>query len=330
MRKFLAFVLALTLAIPMLIGAFVLLSVRPWVLNRDFYKSSLTDERLFASIEAVMLMDKSESIEVGGMRFDGPSFRKAIMASLPKADINAFTKTAVDTTFDELEGKAGRGSGKIDLQPLTESLKRNATTFVNSYAESVPEGESSIIDPKDLSLLPQGLSRQRFKEGLSPLVDTALDAFFADLGPQIQLPDIRSASARSPFRGNAVASLTLGTFLTLGMGIAFWILAGFLWPKPWSGRFPFLGGTLIASSVVVLVIGLSGYLSLNAQSALNAMTLFKIPMPATEGMDLLVLRTYLASLAATITKGFFITGLIAASVGGGLVSMRWVAAAREI
>jgi hypothetical protein len=327
MRKFLAFVLALALAIPMLIGSLVMLSVKPWVLNRDFYKKSLTDDRLYASIDSLLAIEEKGSVTLGGVSFDSAALRYALVKALPRADLKAFGSDAVDSAFNALESKTPGKKVVLDYSKLKASLKRNAKPFVSAYAEKLPAGTATAFNPSDLSSIPQGMGKAKFEASALPLVQQGIDSGFKE--SSFSFPDFSSAVESGPFKGNAVKAYSAAMFASLVMAFVAWILCGMLWPKPWSSRLPFMGGVLIFSSLGILAIGVAGSLLVNAQSVMHGLAFFDLPLKASAD-QLAPFKGYIASLAATMSKGFFITGIVAASVGACLVSMRWVAAAREI
>jgi hypothetical protein len=330
MRKFLAFVLALFIAIPLLIGAFVLISIQPWVVNRDFYKKALTDDKLYSGIQVVPKADPQATLDVGGFTFNTNSFQAGLAASLPKEEMKKFSGNAVDVVFDSLEGKPG-GADTIDVEPLKASLRANSKKFVSAYVEALPAGESDKPAATDFSSLPKGITRVKYASVLNPLVSKALEDNFAKVDSKLSLESVRSTRKGMPFAKNLKTSYAISMLGNIAVAFALWMLAGMLWPKPWSSRLPFMGGVLLFSSLIIIMIGVGGALAVNFQSVTRTLQVFGMPTEwAGSSAQAQAFKGYFASLAATMTRGFFITGIIAASVGAGLISMRWVAAAREI
>lgn len=330
MRKFLAFVLALFLAIPMLIGSMVLISVRSWAVNRDFYKKALTDEALYAGIQDVPEIEASKTVVIGGTTFNAAALQSGVSAALPKEELKRLGGGTVDAVFDALEGKSSHAPA-VDLHPLKASLEANAAKFASAYAESLPAGESATIDPEDLSALPKGMTKAAYASALKPLVVASLSEAFSKVDGRIDLSSVKATRAAMPFKRGLSAAYAVAMIGNLACALAIWLLAGLLWPKPWSGRLPFMGGVLVASSLAIILIGIGGALAVNAQSVFSALRLFGFPSDlAGAGIQASGLKAYFAGLAAQMTRGFFIVGIVAASIGAAFISMRWVAAAKEI
>jgi len=330
MRKFLAFVLGLFIAVPMLFFAFLLISVRPWVIDRNFYKQALADERLYSGIKDMPKLESGKTVELEGLSLNEAALQSGISAAIPTAEIKKLSGNSVDAVFDFLEGKAG-APDSIDLEPLKSSLRANTKKFVSAYVEALPEGGSAQSDPADLSVLPKGATRAAYAAKINPAVSKALDAGMAKVDSRIKLRHVRPQARGWAFTGNLQADYVRLMVGTLAGAALMWLLAGMLWPKPWSSRLPFMGGLLILSSAVIIIAGVCGAFAVNFQSVEKGMQALGVPSGwAGSGAQAAAVKNYFAGLAATMTRGFFITGIIAASVGAGLISMRWVAAAREI
>lgn len=330
MRKFLAFVLGLFIAIPMLFFAFLLISVRPWILDRNFYKQAVTDERLYSGIKDMPKLEDGRTVQFEGLTLNANALQGATAAVLPTAEIRKLGGASVDAVFDSLEGKPGAPES-IDLEPLKASVRANSRKFVSAYVDALPEGASAQGDPLDLSALPKGTTRAAFAAKIGPQVSKALDSGMAKMDSRIRLPAPRPRAGGWILRGNLSAGYARFMFGSLAFALVAWLLAGMLWPKPWSSRLPFMGGLLVFSSAVIIVAGVCGAFAVNFQAIEKGMQALGVPAGwAGSGAGAQAVKGYFAGLAATMTRGFFITGIIAASAGAGLISMRWVAAAREI
>jgi hypothetical protein len=330
MRKFLAFVLALFVAIPMLMASFFLISMQSWMFDREFYKKALSGDQIFEAVQAAATLDAEESFIVGGMKFNTQAFDKALFAAIPRAEVKSLVTTMVDSGFDVLEGKTTATNVKLDTDKLAAMLKKNSPAFISTYAESVKEGSSPAFDPKDLSLRPKGMSPSAFKQKLTPIIDAGMTEFGAKLKTEFKIETPNVPRKGMPFKGDIVQGIKVGFAMTLVAAGVILLLGGLLWPKPWAGRFAYLGTVVMVSSVFVILGGIVGGIAVNSQSLVEGARLLGMPLPAQASEISASLRGYVADIVGTVTRGFFLTGIIAASVGAGLLSLRWVAAAREI
>jgi hypothetical protein len=221
MRKFLAFVLALFIAIPLLIGAFVLISIQPWAVNRDFYKKALTDDKLYSGIQAVPKADPKATLEVGEFTFNTNSFQAGLAAALPKEEIKKFSGNSIDVIFDALEGKSG-GADTIDVEPLKASLRANSKKFVSAYVEALPAGESDKPAATDFSSLPKGITRAKYASLLNPLVSKALEDNFAKVDSKLSIESVRSTRKGMPFAKNLKTSFAISMLGNIAVAFALW------------------------------------------------------------------------------------------------------------
>jgi hypothetical protein len=328
MRKALAFLLALLVAIPMLAVSFFLISVQSWALDREFYKKILSGNEVFEAIEIAVSANAFKDMDLGGVRLDNRAFGKAVFAVLPRDEVRKTLSAAVDDTFDVLEGKKDAGKASVDTDRLASILEKNSKAFALSYAEAVPESASAELSLDDLSARPKGMGAAAFAAKIQPVVNKGVAEAAASIRKdgKIDIPSPRAAGV--PFGGNILKTVRFGFIGCLAASAVVLLLGFFLWPKPWSGRFSYLGVTVMLGSVSAILIGILGGVAINMENIRTAMAAVGAGFPA-EALTP-QLRGYLAEIAGSVTRSFFISGVVGASVGAGILSLRWVAAAREI
>ncbi len=328
MRKFLAFLLALLVAIPMLAAAFFLISIQSWALDREFYKKALSGDEVFSALEVAISADAFKDMDMGGVKVDNRALGKALFAALPREEIRKDVLRVVDTAFDAFEGKSKARELSLDGKRLASVLEKNAKIFSKAYAEALPEGTSPAFDAADLAFRPKGMSAPAFAAKIQPIVDQGVAVAAGKIREMkgVHIPD--PAASGVPYGGNVIKAARFA-FVGVLVAAAIVLMLGFLlWPKPWSGRFAYLGVTILVGSISCVLIGVVGGILFNLENirAAAGAAGWSLPMEALTPE----LRGYLLELVGAMTRSFFITGIIGASAGAGILSLRWVAAAREI
>jgi hypothetical protein len=328
MRKALAFLLALLVAIPMLAFSFLLISVQSWALDREFYKKVLSGNEVFEAIETAVSANAFKDMDLGGVKLDNRAFGKALFSALPREEVRKTLSAAVDDAFDVLEGKKNAGNVRLDTERLASILEKNSKAFASAYAEALPESSSAELSLADLSMRPKGMGAAAFAAKIQPVVNKGVAEAAASLRKNsgIDIPSPRAAGV--PFDGNVLKTARIGFFGSFAAAAVVLLLGFLLWPKPWSGRFSYLGVTIMLGSISTILVGIMGGIVLNMENMRTAMAALGAGFPA-EALTP-QLRGYLAEIVGSVTRSFFITGVVGASVGAGILSLRWVAAAREI
>jgi len=327
MRKFLANILFLFLGLPLALSALMLLSARPWALDRDTYKRFILDDRLYAVMQAPEAAARApETISLGGVSMDGKALVAAVQKNLPVAAVKAAGESAIDSIMDGALS-ASADSASIDFKGLKAALKGASPAVARDYVAAIPV-ESRPPSAVDLSYRPAAVGQKTASEALSKTLNAALDQAIPDTAA-LELPE-----ARSPRIGLSAGAQTLSQALLNRTSIVTAVFSGILLlglgalgGSRWGARLSRAGKYILIPSAFVLgigaVIAIPGGLILQNLLPKEALDIFK----GDEGAQL---RAYLSSCLGPIAKSFFITGLVGASLGGLLVSMRRIAEPKEI
>jgi|GEM_PF-3231920 hypothetical protein len=328
MRKFVAFLFALFLAIPMLIASLFLISIQSWAFDRDFYKSALAGDEVFDAVENAVVARIDDQFDMGGMKLDSGAFGKAVFTALPRSELRAAVQGMVDSGFDVLEGKVPPSEAMLDTEGLARSLEKKSGLLAKAYAEAVPEASSAAADASDLSVRPKGMSVDAFAAKIRPAVDKAVAEIAASLRREVKIGMSAEMARDLPFKGNIIKAVRVGFVVLLVGAVLVLILGALVWPRPWAGRFTYLGSVVLLSSLFVIAAGLASGAVLKLDGIIAGARMVGADLPAEFASA--ALSGYLADLVGRISRGFFITGIIAVSAGAGLLSLRWAAAAREL
>ena len=325
MRKFLANALYLFCGLPLALSALLLIAARPWALDRDFYRKALSDPRLYEAVAAAAQAgsrDASSTIDVGGETLDGAALGAALGKNLPADALRDTALRAAGQALDLVEGADRDGRFDLDLKPLKAAIRSRAPAIARDYAAALPS-RPELPAPGDFSYRPASLSPKAAEAKAAQLLGSRIDA----------MPDAVSAPAdarvtmggRPTFLSRALVdrtALSLAAFSGLfiaglaalgGTGIA--------------GRIAKAGRYLLPPSIAVLALG--ALLSLPG----SPVALATLPPEARQllsGPAAAALRDYAASVLGLVARGFFVTGLVGASLGGLLASAKRIAEPKEL
>ncbi len=328
MRKFLANVLYIFMGLPLALSALMLLSVRPWALDRETYKRFVLDDRLYAALASPEAAARApEVIEIDGASLDGKALVAAVQKNIPVAAVKAAGAGAIDSVMDGALS-ASAESASIDFKELKAALKGASPAVARDYVAALPV-ESLPPSATDLTYRPAAVGQKAASEAMAKTLASSLDRAIPDTAlvpmsedrPSGAMPAANRAKIMSQAflnRTSVVTALFSGLFL-LGLGA--------LGSSTWGGRLARAGKYVLIPSIFVLgigaVIAIPGGLILQNLMPREAIEVFR-------GEAGNQLRAYLSSSLGPIAKSFFITGLVGASVGGLLVSMRRIVEPKEI
>jgi len=329
MRKFLANIMYLFLGLPLALSALMLISVRPWALDRDAYKRIVLDDRLYAALRAPEVAAHApKTIELGPGVFDGPAFVAAVQKNLPVDAVKRTGENAIDTVMDAVVAGPAGARATIDLQPLKAALKAASPAAARDYVAALPaqDREPSATDftyrPTQVGVKTEAAALSKV---LAASVDGIPDATALDASPPSRMPRAGILS-RGP---SAVTQALLNRTSAVTAAFSALFLAGLgaLGGTSWGARLSRTGKYVLIPSIFVLAVGavlaIPGGLILQNLLPQEAKTMI-------QGEAGAQLRAYLASALGPIARSFFITGLVGASLGGLLVSSRRIAEPKEI
>jgi hypothetical protein len=328
-RKFLANVLYLFFGLPLALSALMLVSVRPWALDRETYKRFVLDDRLYAALKAPEIAREAPAtIAIGGADFSGPALVAAAQKSLPVDAIKKTGELAIDSAMDAALGAPGAREVAIDLKPLKAALKAASPAAARDYAAALPAADRDP-SPTDFTYRPSSVSVKTesaaLAKALSSSIDAMPDAPAAELPSPKSLPRGGILSAGSEALSQAL--LNRWTALTAAFSAILLGGLGVLGGASAGARLSRAGKYVLIPSVLVLAIGaviaVPGGLILQNLLPKDALDMLK-------GEAGVQLRDYLRSALGPIARSFFITGLVGASLGGLLVSTRRIAEPKEI
>ena len=326
MRRILANILFVFVGLPLALSALMLISVRPWALDREIYKRFVEDDRLYTALQAPEISVRAPAIiKLGAATFDGPALAAAVQKNLPTALIKSTASGAVDSAMDALVGRGSGGRLEIDLKPLKAALKSKTAEVTREYAAALAAGRSSgaasgapraaLSPPAALGLaLPMAIAALPDKA----VATTALASKFVRLGLPL------GAVAKGPSIGGRTltqALLNRMTATTAAMSALLLAGLGALGGSGALSRLSRAGRYLFIPSVLVLALG--AVLAIPGGLILNTLPLELRGMLAGAGGT--ALRAYLESALGPIARGFFITGLVGASVGAVLAQAKRLA-----
>ncbi len=319
MRKLTSIVLYFVAGLPLILSFLLMVSFRPWALDGDYWKRTLTDDRLYTILLSPELRkDVDERILVGSYTLSGPALVEALQKEAPVPELKALVAAGVDGVFPAID-RAPSARQQLDLKGIKKALGDRSAALATDYVAALPV-LAQRPEPKDLSFRPQGLAQTlvaaRAKEALGQMItseipdqvpwpptdlvaDSQLGLTLANLGPnRLDL---------------ATASLGLGSALVL-------TLLSLLGSSGLAKRLALAGAYVLAPSILILVVG--SFLSAGSTLVVGGLNpALHLPVAAggiIEGR----LASWAASSVAGAARSFFVVGLGGTFLGGLLLAFR--------
>jgi hypothetical protein len=329
MRKFLSNVMYIFFGLPLALSALMMISVRPWALDRETYKRFVLDDRLYAALRSPEAAKEAPAtIRIQGREFAGPALVAAIQKNLPVEAIKSTGSGAIDTTMDAALGGSGLSTAAIDLKKLKTALKDASPAVARDYVAALP-AKDEAPSQTDFTYRPTAVSVKAETTVMAKALATAVDGI-----PDAPALDVSPPASATRFgviaqgaSGISQALLNRWTAVTAAFSALLLVGLGALGGSTWGARLSRAGKYMLIPSVFVLAIG--------AVLAIPGGLLIQNLMPREvqamlHGETASQVRAYLAGALAPIWQGFFITGLVGASLGGLLVSSRRIVEPKEI
>jgi hypothetical protein len=320
MKKLIALLITIFPFFTLAIVVLSLISVRSWILDRQFYENLLDDERLYS---ALLLPEELP------VRFNQQVFTEA--DSLPVGALSEALKTVVtpeylrtqslsvvDQIFDFIEGRSNDVQLYLDLTPIKSALAGDGgAQFAQRLAETLPvcaTGQDAIasggsvircLDP-DVTV---SKAAAQIESALPGLIERAPDSL------QINSYNYRNDwgwRGLDAFFGVAVRrGIDFGLVSLALSTVVFWLVAAYLGADSQRGRFLWLGTALAVPAGLTFIIGLA----LNG-AFVSGLIRFGLDEARWDGVqyspefrDAIINLT--APLVNQIGSGFLVTGVVA-------------------
>jgi len=259
MRKVLAVILILVFVLPLVTAALVILPVRTWILNRNFYAQAFSGERLSSIIQNSPNLPIKLELPVQFSQTALDSLYAIIEKTFTPQYLDNQTQPIIDNSLNWLEGKTSTLDFKIDLKPIKSAiLGEKKDEFIQVISQSVPVCTSgqqpsqngvAICRPANISI--DTFNQTYIAPALTQVVQSLPDEY------AIQTPQNISLN-RVFFWTSIFPGLTLPNMLTIAVGFLallaflFWFLSALIADSAWSVRLKWLGGELIVPALLVL------------------------------------------------------------------------------
>lgn len=320
MRKFTSVFLYIFAGLPILLSFLLMVSIRPWALDGDFWKKTLTDDRLYSIVLSPELRkDVDEKILLGGYTLSGPALVEALQKEAPVEELKALSIAGVDGVFPAVD-RAPTARRDLDLRAVKKALASRSGAIAADYVAALP----LLADrpaPKDLSFRPQGLAESlvaaRAREAVNLVVATEIPDSLP-WPPREKLPDTGMGLVLADL-GPSRLDLATGA---LGLGSALVVtLLSLIGSARLGKRLAMAGAYILVPSILILALGT--VLSAGSTIVVGSLRLPGVSIPGIQGG---IVETRLISWAADSVAGaarsFFIAGLGGTFFGGLLLALR--------
>jgi len=315
MRWLPALILVLVFVIPLFIGGLSAVAVATFVLDRNWYVSFLSDERLYDIPDTVS--SATWRVTLPGLPTLPPTMgREALKELLPPAYLRDQAGAVMDQVFSFLWGR-GPLELSVDLSPMKTSLTGDsAKRFALALAKDLPVSAASTAVPKR-GTIPQSRPKNWTVDQTARFIETSLPTVLASMPDRIALGD----SVPLPWPGFSAFGLLIGAAaLLLLVACGAWFGSAFAFSSINRERLLWLGGSLLAPALCVLSVGIATAISPAALSwaRIGIATADFGEVGLGPGFVDAILNAVRLSLGRVAT-GFLATGGIAAGIGVGLL-----------
>ena len=261
-RKFLAIVCG-GIFVVLLVMTTLALSLRSFVFDANFYVSTLKAKGVFRQLERdpLGLIDIRDQIpQLATVPLDVQ--QRIVATILPPGWLEKQAASAIDAWLVWfVEGQVGAPEIQIDLRQIKDRLQgppgqQVAGEVVNAIPNCGPDQQPQLSLTQLPECLPQVFDREVVAERVATMLSSAAAQMPSqyDIGPRIA-PATRFGLM---FNGRRVGVALLDTSLLLlaAITIGAWVMGALLGGRNGRDRWLWLGGLLLAGSIVVLAISL--------------------------------------------------------------------------
>lgn len=331
MRQVPAALIAVLLVFPLFLAALLAVGMSTWVLDRDFYLRLADDERLYQIPDVTSSASWANDPMPG---FPGVPVRYTARASrevLTPSYLRSQGRRLVNQVFDFLRGTAPGVTIAFDLVPVKQALLGEpGARFARRLAEDLPVGGSAsgfVVKPNRLpASRPASISVQRaasiLQAGLPTLVKEMPDTL-----------DVVDAPVYWGWWGgprwSVLGALVLADVILLVLAGGAWIAAGFVGGANRFQRLQWLGWSLLAPAIPVVLSGLVvilGSVSPWIRFGIESAQLQQWGFDPGFSVALVEAARYAATRAGA---GFLAAGAVAGGAAIGLLAWSWSINAAE-
>jgi hypothetical protein len=314
MRWLPALLLVLVFVIPLFVGGLSAVAVATFVLDRAWYASFLSDERLYDIPEAVSGATWHTTLP-GLTAFPPAMGRDALRELLPPAYLRDQAGSVMDQVFSYLWGR-GPLDLSVDLSPLKRSLVGDkAKRFALALAKDMPVAASAVVPAR--GTIPSSRPKGWTVEQTARFIEASLPAVLAGVPDRLELGD----RVPLPWRGFSAFGMLIGAAaMMLVFACGAWFGSAFAFSSINRERLLWLGGSLLAPALCVLSIGVFSAASPMALSwaRIGIATVDFREVGLGQGFVNAVIDAARLSLGR-VAVGFLATGGVAAGIGIGLL-----------
>jgi hypothetical protein len=325
MRKILAFILIIVFVIPLVTAALVLVPVRTWVLDRNFYSRALSGEQLSNILQQSPGFPLKFNLPIQLSQDTLDSLYGVIKQAFTPQYMDSQVQPVVDSILNLVEGKANNLNLSLDIKPIKAAiLGEKRDEILSIFALGIPEcpfGQTSQTGAQVCR--PAGISSQSFTQttldpALNQVVQSLPDEYAVKTGDNVALN--RYYFWQSTFPGlNVPVVFTILVVLVCLLALLFWIISGLVADSAWGSRLVWMGAALLVPALLVLVLAA-------LLQWVNAASLFNLGLLRFGQVDLTPeVRTafsgFFKTVATSVARPFFLSGGIA--LGLAVMLMAW-------
>ena len=329
MRRVPAILIVIFLAFPLLFAALATIGVSTWALDRSFYTSLVSDERLYQIPDAVSTATwlPDEISGFGGLPL--PAAGRALREILPPAYLRAQAVSVVAQAFDFLEGRARVSDISVGLAPVKKALLGDpGKRFALRLAGDLPVGSAG----GDFTVLPGRLPRSRPStlsvERAAAIIQAGLPTFLKSIPDTARLGDNPSFVYVPVHWGwgpgfSAMGLLIFADIVLLLIAGGFWTAAAFIGAENRFERLQWFGWSLFVPAAAVFLMGLLinvSFISGWVQWGVGTARLDSHGFPPSFVAALIDVARRAMTRAGT---GFMAAGAIAGGAALGLLAWSW-------
>jgi hypothetical protein len=330
MHKVYALLITVAVFVPLALAVMTLVSIRPWVLDRGFYKGLMDNNRLYELQLGDQLPDAFTQDLLAAEQLPTQALNAALREIVTADYLHTQALNAIDTAFDFVDGRRTDVVLTFDITPIKLALGGAAGShFAQSLAALLPDCANGQTPVASDGHLPRCIDTAISVAQATARISAALPALIDTLPDQIEIEDSSDLGMGwfryDPFIvGSVHSGLDVGIVSITMMALLAGLVGAYLGGADLRARLKWGSSSLFAPASLILFTGLILTTSPVASVISGSMTGARYSEAYREAVS-----SVLAQVLQHVGTGFVVSGGIACLIALGLLIWSLVTSAEE-
>lgn len=329
MRKSYALFILIVVFFPLAFAAMTLTSIRPWILDRDFYNRVVGDDRLYEALLTEELPNQlNREVFIAAEQLPVDALSVALREVVTSAYLRAQAVNVVDKVFDYIDGRDRAIEISWNIAPIKAALLGEAgTRFAATLAAALPTcsvGQEPIAPGGSLT---RCISTGASVDAAAGQIVDALPGVLENTPDQIILNDRVSLRMNwynfDWLLGSSVRTgLDVAMICMIAFAAIFGLVGAYLGGDDLRARLKWLSSSLFAPASLFLLAGLVLSFPVIARPLSDGLTYVRWGVQYSEAFREAVLSV-IVPVIQQVGNGFLLTGVVSCLIALGLLIWSW-------